>query len=438
MTGIFKAYDIRGIYPAELNEQVAEQIGKAFGTLKQGTVVVGCDVRESSPALKQVLVKGLISAGSDVIDIGRVTTPMAVFATAIYGNAGVIVTASHNPPQYNGLKFFDRGGVPISYEAGLADVEKLVHQKSFALGNGTVEEKNIEQEYKNFLLSKLTHNAKKARVIIDCFNGSGSKVAPEVLRAAGYEVVEIRCAFNGNYPSIGPDPSNEENLALLKQKVVEHKADIGFAYDGDGDRLAVVDSDGNVVASKVIFALLVEAIPTGSKVVYDILTSDMVVDVIRRNSSIPVVCRTGHTYITRKLLEEGAALAGEMSGHFYFKETFGADDALFASLKVLECLITKGIKLQNYAARLPKHFSDDKRIVIKPEEKWNFVDKLKDEFSKSYKIDTLDGVKVFFDKGWAVFRPSNTEPKISIAYESSDAQEFEKIKKIVEGVVERM
>jgi len=440
MAGIFKAYDVRGVYPGEINEENAKKIGEAFARLKQGNIVIASDVRKSSPALKKSIMKGLYLSGARITDIGSVTTPMLIFATANYGfDAGLIITASHNPPQYNGVKFFDQGGVPISYEAGIKDIEHLVDNGSMMqMSLGKVEAEDIYNDYKNFLLSKLKIKNVPMKIVVDCFNGADSKVAPDILRALGATVIELRCGFNGDFPESGPDPSHAGNLDMLKHRVVQEKADIGFAYDGDGDRLAVVDSDGNSIEIRAIFSLLAENLPQGSKVVYDVLTSNMVSDSVKRNNNIPLVCRTGHTYITRKLLDEGAALGGELSGHFFFKETFGGDDALFASLKVLECMITKGIKLQDYVSKLPKYYSGDLRVLIKAEEKWNFVDKLKEEFSKSYKIDTLDGVKVIFDKGWAVFRASNTEPKISIAYESSDAQEFEKIKKIVEYVVAKI
>ncbi len=439
MAGIFKAYDIRGVYPTELNEEMMEKIGAAFGTLKGKNIIIGSDVRKSGPFLKEAFIKGLLSTGVKLADARNISTPMMIFATAHYGfDAGATITASHNPPQYNGVKFFDRGGIPISYEAGIKDIEELVVSGDFTNGEGSIFEKDIYHDYKAFLLSNLKITSAPWKIVVDCFNGADSKIAPQVLKALGADVIELRCGFNGDFPEAGPDPSHPGNLDMLRKKVLEEKADIGFAYDGDGDRLAVVDPKGNIIDTKIVFSLLAEGVPKGSKIVYDILTSDMVADSINKNQSIPIVCRVGHTYITEKILKEKAVLGGELSGHFYFKETFGGDDALFASLKVLEYLVSKEISISEYAAARPLYFSGAKRVMIKESEKLPFIENLKKELSKSYKIDTLDGVKVLFDNGWAVFRSSNTEPKISIAYESQSEEEFEKIKKFVEEIVSRI
>lgn len=439
MAGIYKAYDIRGIYPAELNEEIIQKIGKAFGTIKGKNIVVGSDVRKSSSSLKQALINGLLSVGVNVTDIENVSTPMVIFATANNGFDGsIMITASHNPPQYNGLKLFDEKGTPISYEDGIDEIESLAKQENFPSNKGELKTKDIYQDYSNFLLKNLNIDKINLKIVIDCFNGADSKIVPQVFRRLGANVIEIRCDFNGDFPEIGPNPGHKGNLELLRQKVLDEKADIGFAYDGDGDRLAVIGPDGRIIDNKITFSLLVKNIPERSKVVYDILTSDMVVQSIKKMNKIPIVCRVGHTYITKKLLEEKAPLAGELSGHYYFKETFGGDDALFASLKLLECLILKEIDLQKYIASQPVYFSDEERVLIKKEEKWNFINNLKEEFLQSHKINTLDGVKVVFDKGWIVFRPSNTEPKISVTYESSDEQEFKKIEKLAKDIIERI
>lgn len=438
MAGIFKAYDIRGIYPTELNEGIIEKIGKAAASLRGKNIAVGSDLRKSSPSLKASMIKGLLSAGAEVTDAGTITTPMMIFATANYGfDLGLVVTASHNPPQYNGVKIFGKGGSPLSYEEGISEIETLISKNNFPNGKGQLKTSDIYQDYKTFLLKNLNIKKTGLKIVVDCFNGSDSLIAPDIFSSLGATVVKLRCNFNGDFPEVGPDPSHKGNLDLLSQKVLEEKADIGLAFDGDGDRLAVVDSKGNPIETKITFSFLAENIPEGSKIVHDVLTSNTVVDSIRKNKNIPIACRVGHTYITQKIMQERAALGGELSGHFYFKETFGGDDALFAGLKVLEA-INNGASIEEYASRYPACFNENKRVVIKESEKLQFVEKLKGDFSKSNKIDTLDGVKIFFDNGWAVFRPSNTEPKISIAYESSDKGEFEKIKNLVEEIISKI
>ena len=441
MAGIFKAYDIRGIYPIELNEEIIEKIGKASANLRGKDIVIGSDVRKSSPSLKASLVKGLLSAGAKVTDVGSITTPMMIFATANYGfDLGMIITASHNPPQYNGIKFFERGGIGMTYESGVCQIEKIVNEadRKEEPIKGELKSRDIYEDYRKFLLKNLRIKKAPMKIVVDCFNGADSLIAPLVLSDLGAEVVKIRCSFNGDFPESGPDPSQDGNLELLKQAVLKEKADLGFAYDGDGDRLAVVGSNGNPIETKIVFSFLIEGAPRGSKVIYEVLTSNTVVDTIKKNGGFPIVCRVGHTYIGEKLLKEKAALAGEISGHFFFKEIFGGDDALYASLKVLETMIEKKINLDKYASGYPKSFFETRRVLIKESEKLNFIENLKSDFSKSANIDTLDGVKIFFETGWAVFRPANTEPKISIAYESSNKEEFEKIVGMVEKIISKI
>jgi phosphomannomutase/phosphoglucomutase len=441
MSGIFRAYDIRGTYPAEVNKELAEKVGKAFGTLHKGTIVIAMDVRKSSPELKEALVKGLLSTGAKLIDVGAMSTPMCMWAvTQLKADAGIIVTASHNPPQYNGFKLYGKGGVPISYEDGIKDVEMLVSSGKFASGNGKLESTSIDHAYLDFL-SVNFHARGTLKVVLDCINGGSSRAAPAMFQKLGMEVVPIRCGFDGDFPAEGPDPSRASVVEQLRKKVAEEKADLGFAYDGDGDRLTVVDETGTIIEPKAVFSMLIDHVAKekpGAKVVYDALASQMVVDSIIKAGGVPLVCRVGHTYITNKMLDDGAALAGEISGHYYFKETNGADDALFASMKVLEYVLDKQKKVSELAGQFKGYVSGEMRVEIKPEEKFAFIEKLKDELCKEWKIDTLDGVKVFFGEGWALFRPSNTEPKISIAYEAKDRRSFEGVEAFVKWIVSRI
>jgi len=231
----------------------------------------------------------------------------------------------------------------------------------------------------------------------------------------------------------------------LQEAVLESGADLGFAFDGDGDRIAVVDEKGNIVYVGVIFSILIRSAlekEPGSKIVYTILDSKAIDDVIRQHGGIPIICRVGHTYITQKIIEEKAVVAGEISGHYYFKETSGADDALFACLKLIEYLTETRKKISDFADEFPKYFSqvsEGLRVPIVKSEKFSFINALKKEFeSKGFKIDTLDGVKVIFDDGWALFRPSNTEPVISMSYEAYNKKAFDRIKKFVDDIVKKI
>jgi phosphomannomutase/phosphoglucomutase len=444
---IFRAYDVRGIYPTEINEEIALKIGKAFGTFNPGKIVVGSELRLSSPSLKKELIRGLISTGATVIDIGTVTSPIVMFATRLLEcDGGVNVSASHNPKEYNGFKFYCKDGIPIDFESGLIRIKEIFEKENFVEGKGKLIKKDVIEDYSNFLLSKI--NIKKPinlKVVYDAGNGSTGRIYPKILRKAGIDVHELFCEPDGRFPNHEPNPSKPENLRELRKKVIEIKADLGFASDGDGDRLAVIDEKGKIVYVGVIFSILIQSAlekEPGSKIVYTVLDSKAIEDIIKKFSGKPVICRVGHTYITQKLLEENAALAGEISGHYYFKETHGADDALFAILKLIEYLAKSNKKISDYERELPKYYSqvsEGLRIPVKESEKFPFIERLKQEFKeKGYKIDTLDGVKVIFKDSWALFRPSNTEPIISMSYEATTKEGFEKIKKFVENIIKRI
>ncbi len=444
---IFRAYDVRGIYSTEINEEIAMKMGKAFGTFNPGKIVVGNDLRLSSPSLKEHLIKGLISSGCDVIDIDVVATPMIIFSTKhLECDGGVMITASHNPKEYNGFKFNDGNGIPISFESGLNKIREIFKNENFSEGRGKVIKKNVIKDYSKFLLGKVfIKEPVDMKIVVDTGNASPGLIYPKVLRKIGVDVHELYCEPDGNFPNHQPDPTKKENMIDLQKKVLEVKADLGFAYDGDGDRLGVVDNGGKIVEPNKIFALLIKQVLTmkpKSKIVYDILSSMMIEDVIRRYKGIPVVSKVGHTYITQRMSEENAVLAGELSGHYYFEEIFFSDDALFASLKLIEFLKKSDKELKEHFKDLAKYYSqvsEGMRIPVKESEKFSFIENLKRELRKEgYKIDTLDGIKIIFDDGWALLRPAHTESKISVAYESRSKEGFERIKKFVDKIIKRI
>jgi len=440
--GIFKAYDIRGLYPAELDEHLAFQIGAAFGSLNPGTIAVGCDARLSGPSLKTQLIRGICSTGSDVVEVGLTTTPMIVFATKQLGaEGGVNVTASHNPKEYNGFKLFDRAAMPISYESGIAQVEALVERGEYSKGAGASSTRSIAEEYLAFLRASVKPR-KRLCIVLDGSNGPAGSYAPAAFRQLGMTVHELNCTPDGTFPGHEPDPTRAENLAEAQRQVREVGADLGFVYDGDGDRLAVIAEDGRAIESRRIFSLLVQQMLSerpGAKVVHDVLMSQMALDTIRRYGGVPIASKVGHTYIAQRMQDEAAALGGELSGHFYFNETHYADDAIFASLKVLELVAREGRPISALVQDFPEYLTDNVRVAIRDVEKFSFIARLRADLERNgYAIETLDGVKVRFEHGWALFRASNTEPKLSIAYESCDTGEFNRIKRFVESVIERV
>jgi len=441
---IFKAYDIRGIYSSEIDERVAYRIGAAFGTLYPGKIAVGCDTRLSGPQLKEHFINGAISTGSETIDIGIVTTPIVVFAIKhLNCDGGVNITASHNPKEYNGFKLFDANAMPISYESGIGKLKEIFERENYSKGNGSSSKLAIKEDYINFILALVRVKIEnRLSVVIDGSNGAAGLYAPGAYMRLGMTVHELNCAADGNFPGHDPDPSKEENLLDARSKVKGVGADLGFVYDGDGDRLAVIDKDGTAIESSRIFSLLVRHLleeKPGAKIVHDVLVSGMATDTIKKYRGLAIPCRVGHTYIAQKMMEEAAELGGELSGHYYFKETFFADDAILASLKIVELISQEGKRLSELIKDFPEYLSEYIRISVKESEKFSFIKDLKVELDKEgYALDYLDGVKVIFENGWALFRASNTEPKISIAYEAKDKEEYNKIKNFVQSIIKKV
>lgn len=444
---ICKMYDIRGIYPAELDETFARKIGAAAGTLLGKKLVIAGDARNSTPELKNALIEGLLSAGCEILDIGKVPTPMLIFSIKHLSSAGgIMVTASHNPKEYNGLKFFDSASLPIVRDGGYDKLVKLTETGAFKQGKGKIRNIDVTGDYINFVLSKsgVTSLAGK-KLVIDCGNGIAGQIYPAIFEKLGAEVVRLFCELDGNFPNHPADPAQKENLRDLAKKVKDVDADFGFGYDGDGDRLGIVDKNGNILDTLLVFSILINRCMQehpNSAIVYDILTSQKIYDLIKIKGGAPIVTRVGHPFIITKMVERKAWLGAELSGHFYhLQESYSDDDALFATLKFLKEL-ESGKTLKDYEKEIPRYYSavsEEQRILVNADFKQKFIEDLEKRVrQEGRQIDTLDGVKIFFKNGWAIFRPSNTEPKIAYAYESSDKEEFEEIKRFVDDILKEV
>ncbi len=440
---VFRAYDIRGIYPSEIDEQFAFRLGQAFGTFSNGSVVVGHDVRNGSKSLSENFINGLISTGCKVVDIGLVTTPIIIFSTGFYKfGAGVIVTASHNPKEYNGFKLYGKGAMPISFESGVKDILEIFESGEFLQGDGSLEKRNILDDYTTHLIGNIQiKNPTKLKIVIDAGNGPAGIIYPDIFKKIGVNLIGLFTDPDGNFPNRDPDPSKESSLIALKEKVLETKADLGFAYDIDADRMAVVDEKGNVVQTKNVFAMLIKQTlsknPKG-KVIFDVLSSKLIGDTIQANEGLPIICRVGHTYITQKFNEEDAILGGELSGHYYFKENFGGEDSLLASLKLIEFLTQNNKKLSGAANEFPQYFLEEVRLTVPDDKKFQMIEKMKKyAISDGFNLDFTDGLKIFFNDGWAAFRCSNTAPQIVIAYEGINQESFQRIKNFANDFVEK-
>jgi phosphomannomutase/phosphoglucomutase len=431
---IFKACDIRGRYGADLTPEVAEQLGLAVGTELAGQVaVVGGDLRPSTEVLKEVLIKGMIAAGCHVIDVGVLPTPAFYFAKDyLQADGGVMVTGSHNPAGDNGFKI-SLGPWPITEEE-LASLERRMGIGDFVQRAGSYERFEVIDHYETFIQSKFPAGG-RLKVVIDAGNGCYARIAPQVLRELGYEVVELYCEPDGRFPGRPPNPAIAANLTTLCETVVRSGADVGAALDGDGDRVVFVDERGRVVESDrsiVLFARYLLGHGPG-EVIYDLKCSTIVQEEVCRAGGFPAMEKSGHAFIKTTLLRRKALLGGEISGHFFFGE-LGRDDGLYATLLMLHILAEEGRGLAALADTVPRYpITPDIRLPCPPEETQIIVQELERSFAQETgcEISTLDGVRIAWPDGWALIRPSVTEPLITLRFEAHSERRLAHIQEVV-------
>jgi phosphomannomutase/phosphoglucomutase len=431
---IFRAYDIRGIFDKDLTEEVATQIGAAFAQfLDDKTVAIGRDVRISGEKLRDALVSGLVTR-CNVTDVGVVPTPLLYFAlNRLQKDAGIMVTASHNPPQWNGLKAF-RGQKGSIYGKDMEKIKqyaKNVDPKKLGKRHGkAVSHDGVISEYQDFVKSKIKLE-KKLKVVADTANGTCGLVAPALFEMLGCDALTLNKEPDGTFPAHLPVPK-EETLGELMKEVVRNKADFGVGYDGDGDRAVFIDEKGNLIPGDLtllIFAKDILQNNRGGKVVYELSCSMAVEEYVKKLGGIPLVERVGHTYIMDKMIGEKALLGGEKSSHFYFADVYGMDDGVYASMKLAEILSKSDEKLSEMVAALPQYPSVyEKNFECSDTRKFKVIENVRKQF-KRYGLETLDidGVKLIEEDGWVILRASNTEPVIRI---SAEARTKEKLKKL--------
>jgi phosphomannomutase/phosphoglucomutase len=434
---IFRAYDIRGIVEEGLTAEVVSQIGHAIGAEAydrgQQTIVVGRDGRNSGPELQEALVQGLRNTGRDVIDVGRVPTPVLYFATHYLNTgSGVMVTGSHNPPEYNGLKIMLGGDTLFGDD--IQDLRKRAEGGNFPSGKGNLQSMEVVDEYVRRVCEDVpVALGNSFRVVVDCGNGVAGEVAPKLLRALGHDVVELYCEVDGNFPNHHPDPSDPANLTYLIGTVKTEKADLGFAFDGDGDRLGVVDPDGRIIwpdMQMMLFAKDVLGRNPGAEIVFDVKCSNRLAKVIKQLGGKPVMWRTGHSYIKSKLKESGAPLAGEMSGHIFFQDRwYGFDDAIYSAARMLEILMAfKKSPAQVFSRLLTGVSTPELRVEMKEGEQVTLVEKLVEaEGFANGKRTTIDGLRVDFADGWGLVRASNTTPSLVMRFEANNEKALARI-----------
>ena len=418
---IYKDCDIRGVYGVELDAALAERIGRAVGTrMRERSVVVGGDVRTSTPTLKAALLAGLARTPVDVIDIGTVPTPALYDAiTALGAEGGVMVTASHNPAAYNGFKLV-LGAEPVT-PRDIALIARLVADGAFAVGSGRCRTVDDLDGYVARVQARMAP-AEALRIVVDAGNGAAGLVAARLLRGLGHDVVERFTEPDGSFPNRSPNPSEPGALAVLQADVVQHGADFGVAFDGDGDRAVFVDERGRVTPAEEALVVFAQAsLRAGEAVVYDLKSSSVVATSIEALGGRPVMQRSGHAFMREAFLREGAVLAGEVSGHFFFRE-LGYDDGLYAAARMADVLAATGHTLAQATADLPRPvITPDLRVAWPLAERDALLERVRAAFADR-PIATLDGVRVAFDDGWLLARKSVTEPAVTFRIEAGDAE----------------
>ena len=440
---IFRQYDIRGIVGRDLHPETANAIGRAYAAYLgqhglRGTVAVGRDNRPSGKALRDALVGGLTASGVDVVDIGIVPTPLLYWSLhnlVVVG--GIQITGSHNPPEYNGFKLSVGKGSLHGEE--IQALYKIIADGKFPDGRGSVREEAVIERYVADVVARIGKLSRPLKVVADCGNGAGSLVAPQLLRAIGTRLVSLFCESDGTFPNHHPDPTVVENLHDLITGVHRERADIGIAFDGDADRIGVIDEKGGIVWGDHVLILyardVLERTGRGQSIIFDVKCSQALPDAIRKAGGIPVMWKTGHSLIKDKMKELGAPIAGEMSGHMFFTEGFyGHDDALYGAARLLRIVADSGKSVTELLADVPKFVSTPELRVDVPEAlKFDLVDRAVRHFSSRYDTTGVDGVRVNFGDGWGLIRASNTQPVLVTRFEARTPERLTAIRKEMEG-----
>lgn len=425
---IFREYDIRGVYGTALTEKVAEEIGKAFGTLIRRLggkkISLGYDIRLSSPSLREALLLGLLSTGIDVIDIGACPTPVLYFSLfRLKVDGGVMITASHNPAEFNGFKLCRGKGTLFGAE--IQQVRTMAESGDFDQGKGELTfERDFLSVYLNYFV-KHFGSFRSKKVVIDCGNAAAALIAPQIFERVGCKVIPLYCEPDGRFPNHHPDPTVPENIADLIASVRKERADVGIAFDGDGDRLGAVDEKGEIIWGDkltLLFATDILKKNPGATIISEVKASQILYDEITRLGGNGIMWKTGHSLIKSKMKETGALLAGEMSGHLFFADRyFGYDDAIYAGCRLVEILVKEHRPLSSFFAGLPKSYATPEiRVDCPDDQKFKVVEQCREYFSKKYKTVDIDGIRILFEDGWGLIRASNTQPALVLRFETND------------------
>ena len=445
---IFRQYDIRGLVDTQLTPETARLVGQAYTTFawerlgngKAPRVAVGRDNRPSGSRLAQGVREGIVAAGGTAIDVGELPTPALYFATkTLPVDGGIQVTGSHNPPEFNGFKMV------LAHDAVFGDDIQVLYQLindgklTTKPGGSSSVHHALLTAYKDAIIKRNAPLARKLKVVVDCGNGVTSLIAVETLRELGAEVVPLFAESDGTFPNHHPDPTVIENLHDLQAAVKKERAELGIAFDGDGDRIGAVDEAGVPVLGDQLLVLfgrdLVRRMGKGKPVIFDVKCSEVLPQMLKKAGLEPVMWKTGHSFIKMKMKEIGAPLAGEMSGHMFFGgDWYGFDDALFAAARLLAYEAREGGPLSRLLADLPKTYATPElRVDCPDEKKFDIVLQAADDFKQKYRVSTLDGVRITFPDGWGLLRASNTQPVLVMRFEATSEKARDSYQKEVEG-----
>ena len=446
---IFRSYDIRGIIEKELNYEDAVLIGKSFGSYIQETgenkVIIGHDNRESSEKLNKKLIEGLISTGVHVIDIGLVTTPILYYSRKLFNIGPAIeITASHNPREYNGFKICINKEEESIFGEKIKDLLKYTQKGEFKEGKGSIEKVNILEDYINEISERIKLGDRKLQVAVDCGNGTASIIAEKLLKKLGVNVIPLYCDSDPRFPNHHPDPSVAENLKDLSDLVVKTKSDLGIGFDGDGDRIGIVDEQGNVILGDMYMLIIWRDIAEkykGSKALVEVKCSQSLWDELEKLGMNPEFIRTGNPYIKAAMKEKDIPFSGEMSGHIFFRdEYYGFDDATYAAARILRLLSNTRKKASDLLSGINTYITTPEITKkVKEEDKFKIVENAVKYFKdKNYKVIDVDGARVVFENGWGLIRASNTSPIITIRYEAKNKEELIKIESKFEKMLDEI
>lgn len=436
---IFKAYDIRGVYPDELNEDLARRIGAAFAEFTGAdAIVLGRDVRASSPGLAAAFTEGVTGRGAGVVDIGLATTDMLYFASGSLGMPGAMFTASHNPPHYNGIKLCRAGAAPVGEDSGLLEVRDLTEKDlPPAASRGAVETRDLLEPFVEHLLSFVdVDRIAPLTVVADAANGMAGLVLPALFERLPAKLVGLYLDLDGAFPNHPADPIQPENQEDLKRAVLEHGADVGLAFDGDADRVFLVDQEASGVSGSLVTALVAEAMlerEPGAKIVHNLICSWVVPEVVRERGGEPIRTRVGHSFIKKVMAESGAIFGGEHSGHYYFRDNYRADSGMIAALVVLERLSRSGGPLSALLAPY-RRYEASGEINTEVQDQAGKIEEVARAFADG-RQDRLDGLTVEFEDWWCNVRPSNTEPLLRLNVEARTQELLEEKTQAVLAVI---